>query len=260
MAVGRARVRGEATDEFSMAVVGTAQPFILGGIASLTAECGTFPIDTTKIRLQLQGQVDDTVYKHSRYRGMFHAFTRIAHEEGFGALYKGIAPALLRQASYGTLKMGLYQRFKRLLSPHRNKEGSLPTNIMAGMMAGVISSSVANPTDVLKVRMQAANAAQPTRIWTAFHFVYTQEGLRGLYRGVGPTALRAAVLVSVLMPTYDLTKTLILKYGIMEDHIGTHICASFVGGLLSTIATNPFDVVKVTLWVKWYLHLCSLLY
>ena len=82
-----------------------------------------------------------------------------------------IAPALLRQASYGTLKMGLYQRFKRLFSPHHNKgllttgiltcvcinvmvvsiEGSLPTNVLAGMLAGVLSSSVANPTDVLKV-------------------------------------------------------------------------------------------------------------
>lgn len=30
-------------------------------------------------------------------------------------------------------------------------EGSLPTNILAGMMAGILSSSVANPTDVLKV-------------------------------------------------------------------------------------------------------------
>ena len=38
-----------------------------------------------------------------------------------GFLLFSIAPALLRQASYGTLKMGLYQRFKRLLSPHHNK-------------------------------------------------------------------------------------------------------------------------------------------
>jgi len=103
----RSRVRREATDEFSMAAIGTAQPFILGGIASLTAECGklyeellckkytntfvigTFPIDTTKIRLQLQGQVHDTVHKHARYRGMFHAIIRISYEEGFRALYKG---------------------------------------------------------------------------------------------------------------------------------------------------------------------------
>ena len=37
-----AKIRGEATDEYSMAAIGTAQPFILGGIASLTAECGAF--------------------------------------------------------------------------------------------------------------------------------------------------------------------------------------------------------------------------
>lgn len=30
--------------------------------------------------------------------------------------------------------------------------------------------------------MQAANAAQPTRLWIAFLTVYRQEGLRGLYR------------------------------------------------------------------------------
>lgn len=42
MAALRARIRRETTDEFSMAAIGTAQPFILGGIASLTAECGVF--------------------------------------------------------------------------------------------------------------------------------------------------------------------------------------------------------------------------
>ena len=30
-------------------------------------------------------------------------------------------------------------------------EGSLPTNVLAGMLSGIISSSIANPTDVLKV-------------------------------------------------------------------------------------------------------------
>jgi len=36
----KTELRGEATDEYSMAAIGTAQPFIIGGIASLTAECG----------------------------------------------------------------------------------------------------------------------------------------------------------------------------------------------------------------------------
>lgn len=32
-------------------------------------------------------------------------------------------------------------------------EGSLPTNVIAGMMSGIMSSSIANPTDVLKVML-----------------------------------------------------------------------------------------------------------
>ncbi|KAG2456577.1 KMCP1 protein, partial [Polypterus senegalus] len=45
---------------------------------------------------------------------MFHALFRIWKEEGLKALYSGIAPAILRQASYGTIKIGTYQSFKRL--------------------------------------------------------------------------------------------------------------------------------------------------
>lgn len=81
--------------------------FVYGGIASLTAEvgehhwqvyvrecsllriAGTFPIDTTKTRLQVQGQQRDALCQQSRYRGMTHALTHITREEGVLALYGG---------------------------------------------------------------------------------------------------------------------------------------------------------------------------
>lgn len=50
---------------------------------------GTFPIDLTKTRLQVQGQVNDAKYKEIRYRGMMHALVRIFREEGLKALYSG---------------------------------------------------------------------------------------------------------------------------------------------------------------------------
>lgn len=85
-----------------------------------------------------------------------------------------IAPALLRQASYGTLKIGLYHYIKRTFVPNpkggwrerEEKEGKVDcsfysslatdetilTNVVAGILSGAISSAVANPTDVLKVQ------------------------------------------------------------------------------------------------------------
>ncbi|MEQ2257669.1 hypothetical protein ILYODFUR_037109 [Ilyodon furcidens] len=101
------------------------KPFVFGGLASVTAECGTFPIDLAKTRLQVQGQVGDIKYREIRYRGMLHAIVRIVREEGLRALYSGIAPAMLRQASYGTIKIGTYQSFKRLLVDRPEGEHSV---------------------------------------------------------------------------------------------------------------------------------------
>ena len=49
----------------------------------------TFPIDTTKTRLQVQGQHTSAFLRELHYRNMFHALYRIPQEEGFARLYRG---------------------------------------------------------------------------------------------------------------------------------------------------------------------------
>jgi solute carrier family 25 protein 14/30 len=221
----------------------SAKHFVFGGIASLTAEMGTFPLDTTKTRLQVQGQQRDALCRQSRYRGMTHALLRIAREEGVSALYGGISPALLRQASYGTLKIGLYHYLKKL----NPAEETLLMNVLAGMTSGAVASAIANPTDVLKVRMQSASDSAYSRRKSCakyFQQIYREEGVHGLYRGVVPTAHRAMVVAGVLLPSYDFFKDSFLQSGYMRDTTSTHICASFLAGLMGTAASNPIDVVK----------------
>lgn len=65
------------------------QPIICISQICLLKSVGTFPIDTTKTRLQIQGQVIDSAHAKIKYRGMLHAFTRIFSEEGVAALYAG---------------------------------------------------------------------------------------------------------------------------------------------------------------------------
>lgn len=50
---------------------------------------GTFPIDTTKTRLQIQGQKIDQFHMELKYRGMTDAFIKIFKQEGMKALYSG---------------------------------------------------------------------------------------------------------------------------------------------------------------------------
>ncbi|XP_040035953.1 brain mitochondrial carrier protein 1 isoform X2 [Gasterosteus aculeatus] len=251
------------------------KPFIYGGMASIVAEFGTFPIDLTKTRLQVQGQCQ---YTEVRYRGMFHALFKIGKEEGIRALYSGISPALLRQASYGTIKIGTYNSLKRLFVTNPEDE-TMVINVFCGVVSGVLSSSLANPTDVLKIRMQAQGSLLQGSMMSNFMNIYQTEGTRGLWRvspallhlvslcstegsfrsrhlvcrthfpprpaqGVIPTAQRAAIVVGVELPVYDITKKHLLQSGQMGDTIMTHFISSFTCGLAGALASNPVDVVR----------------
>jgi len=44
------------------------------------------------------------------------------------------------------------------------------------------SSALANPTDVLKVRMQASSTSSTISVYAAFKKIYNFEGIRGLWR------------------------------------------------------------------------------
>ena len=89
------------------------------------------------------------------------------------ALWKGLEPALWRQASYGSLKYGLYAPIKRALAGDGSGGGGgdgsggggggggkgeppLRTKIVAGALSGAIAQGAANPTDLVKVRMMAS--------------------------------------------------------------------------------------------------------
>jgi len=77
---------------------------------------------------------------------------KTAQAEGVGALWKGIEPALWRQASYGSLRYGLYSPIKDVVAPGVPKQDmGIGTKILAGGLSGTLAQAVANPCDVVKV-------------------------------------------------------------------------------------------------------------
>lgn len=92
-----------------------------------------------------------------------------------------IGPAVLRQATYGTIKFGTYYSLKRFVS-HGSGEEDVRVNVCCAVVAGMVSSAIANPTDVLKVRMQVLGSQSQRGIVGCFQDVYHQEGVAGLWR------------------------------------------------------------------------------
>lgn len=56
-------------------------------------------------------------------------------------------------------------------------------NILCAVAAGAVSSAIANPTDVLKVRMQVhGRGTEQLGLFGSFQQIYRSEGVTGLWR------------------------------------------------------------------------------
>lgn len=122
--------------------------------------------------------------------------------------------------------------------------------ILAALITGAIAIAVANPTDLVKVRLQAEGklaAEVPNRYSSALSAYYTivqQEGLAALWTGLGPNIARNAVTNAAELASYDQVKQTIMQILGFRDSILTHLLAGLGAGFFAVCIGSPLDVVK----------------
>jgi solute carrier family 25 uncoupling protein 8/9 len=228
----------------SAAQIGAVPSFALAATAACAAEVVTLPMDTAKVRLQLQKAGADGSLK---YRGLVNTAKTIAVEEGATALWKGVVPGLHRQVLFGGLRIGLYPPVKNFYEPM-----GLPATlnkIAAGITTGFLAISVANPTDLVKVRFQAQGqlpaGVKPkyTSALSAYSMIAREEGIRGLWTGYGANVGRNSIMNAVELAGYDVVKEKLLSLGVPND-IRCHLASGLGAGFMAVCIGSPFDVVK----------------
>lgn len=216
----------------------TVKPFVNGGASGMLATCVIQPIDMIKVRIQL-GQ------------GSAVQVTRnMLQNEGIGAMYKGLSAGLLRQATYTTARLGTFRILtNKAISANDGKPLPLYQKALCGVTAGAIGASVGSPADLALIRMQAdatLPAAQRRHYKNAFHALYrivSEEGVLALWKGAGPTVVRAMALNMGMLASYD------QSIEVLRDNIGLGEASSVVGasalsGFFASACSLPFDYVK----------------
>jgi len=61
--------------------------------------------------------------------------------------------SLIREGSYSSIRMGLYPVVKNFFAGNET-DTSFALKFGAGMVTGALGSALANPTDLVKIRMQ----------------------------------------------------------------------------------------------------------
>ena len=142
---------------------------------------------------------------------------RIYRTEGVLAFYSGVVPAMLRQVSYGGLCFASYPLIRDVLTAAvASPDATHPplwARIAAGAISGSVASVLANPTDVVKVRLQAdgrlralGQSARYKGTFDAFRTILGAESLGAFWKGSVPNMHRAAVVNGAGIAAYDHSK------------------------------------------------------
>ncbi len=215
--------------------------FVVGGLSGMSATSIIQPVDTLKVRIQIAGEAG-TSTSPMKIAKQMHA------EGGVKGFYKGIDSALMRQAVYGTARLGLYFTFTDMYKNSHNGEFPTYAKIAASFTAGALGSAIGNPFDLALVRFQSdatlpkAEQRNYKHVFDAIYRISKEEGVISLWKGVGPTMGRAVSLNVAMLVSYDEAREK------MESIWGpckkAHFSATLVSSVFTAIFSLPFDNMK----------------
>ncbi|KAF2864129.1 mitochondrial carrier [Piedraia hortae CBS 480.64] len=137
-------------------------------------------------------------------------------------------------------------------------------NTIAGATAGLASGIATCPLDVIKTKLQAQNSFNhshpqspqgPTAVvyrglvGTAKTIIH-HDGLKGMYRGLGPMLLGYLPTWAVYMTVYESVKSSLYRRSYDQTSHGkilAQVYSSVAAGCSSTLATSPIWVIKTRL-------------
>jgi len=222
----------------------TVKKMAAAGFAASVAEVVSIPMDTTKVRLQIQGE--STISSSTpKYRGMTHAIFTIIKEEGPKSLFRGLNAGIQRQICFCGIRIGLYDNVRKFYGDTSEGKPKVVPKILASVTTASTAVIFFQPTEVVKIRMQAAGAKQVySGAFSAYKTIALREGVKGLWKGYQTNIFRLSVVNCTEIVVYDIIKSYVLYKQLMNDSVPLHLTSAVGAGFVSCMITSPIDVVK----------------
>lgn len=191
----------------------------------------------------------------------------IYHVEGWRGLFRGLGPSLSGVVPSMALKFYVYGNCKRLGADMLDcAEDTALVHAQAAVAASITVSTVMNPVFLIKTRLQLDVRTEGTDV-TARRYagslncirgILQQEGIRGLYRGLGASYLGTVETVFHLV-LYEQLKQLFRPMptgsNAQDDVTWSHRAKSWVGTggaagsakLAAVLVTYPHEVLRTRL-------------
>ena len=170
-----------------------SQYYASGAFAGLANSVLSGPIEHVRIRLQTQPHGAQRLYN-----GPIDCIRKLsAHEGVLSGLYRGEAVTIMREAqAYGFWFLTFEYLMNADAKRNNLRRDEIPQHKVAlyGGLAGEALWLSSYPFDIVKSKMQSDGFGADKRYASmrdCFRQIWRVEGLRGFWKGIGPTLLRA---------------------------------------------------------------------
>lgn len=201
--------RNAGASEFGGGIIGG----ITGGVAQAYATMGFCTcmktVEITQHKLAASGV---------KPQSTFATFMDIYRKEGIKGINKGVNAVAIRQMTNWGSRFGLSrlaeQGIRRMTNKEHGEKLSAVEKITASALGGGLSAWN-QPIEVIRVEMQSKkedpNRPKKMTVGNTARYIYQQNGLKGLYRGVAPRIGLGVWQTVCMVAMGDMAKTYVEK-------------------------------------------------
>ncbi|XP_028416940.1 mitochondrial glycine transporter-like [Dendronephthya gigantea] len=205
---------------------------ISGSFSGTTSTLLLQPLDLLKTRIQINSR--------KRHDVLRKTFKEVLKNEKVIGLWKGTIPSLYRTVP----GVGLYYGCLHLLDGRLREKPSNVKRFALGASARGFVVLCLMPVNVIKIRFESGKYHYKT-VPKAFTYIWSTEGVRGLYRGSFTTIIRDAPFSGAYLMFYGRIKE-IVKQSLGKEKLSSPSIAicGLTSGIFASLLTHPADVVK----------------
>ncbi|XP_061750593.1 solute carrier family 25 member 44a [Nerophis ophidion] len=206
----------------------TLKSVVAGGAASLVAQTITVPIDVVSQHLMMQGQSEHMTRFRAKPKMMLSTTKRrltfgqtreisvqIFAADGLRGFYRGYVASLLTYIPNSALWWPFYHFYTEKLSliapsecPHLILQG------LAGPMAAATASTITNPMDVVRARVQLEGRSS---VVETFKQLLAEEGVWAMTKGLSARIISAMPTSVLIVVGYETLKRLSLRADLVDS-------------------------------------------
>ncbi|ODA81802.1 hypothetical protein RJ55_00306 [Drechmeria coniospora] len=181
-----------------------AESFVAGATSGAVATSLTYPLDLLRTRFAAQG-------RRRVYDSLRSAVRNIGRDEGWRGYFRGLVPTLGQIIPFMGIFFATYEGLRVQLAGLHMPWGS--GDATAGICASIIAKTSVFPLDLVRKRIQVQgptrnkyvynNMPEYTTAIRGIRMIARTEGIRGLYKGLSVSLIKAAPASAVTLWTYE---------------------------------------------------------